>query len=134
MLRLVRHAPNLREALKVFYKSPAWRAPWFPELAPAPVRRRSQQQKYDPRASPRRRAYAVAQFAALVLATCGLLFYGAAMTVTVKAGAVVLIYLALISIAALLEGPRWAARFEAFRWAVTTAALAAFLVTGGGGW
>lgn len=127
MLRLAAHAPNLREALKVLYKSPDWRAPWFPALAPAPVRDRSQQQKYDPQASPRRRACALAQFTALVFATCGLLYCGASMAATVKLGAVVLIYLALISTCALLEGPRWAARFEAFRWALTAAALAAFV-------
>lgn len=132
--RLAGHAPNLREALKVFYKSPAWRAPWFPELPSAPVFRRSQQHKYDPQASPRRRLYALAQFVVLVFATCALLFWGPAMTVGVKLGAVGLIYLALLSVCALLEGPRWAARFEAVRWVVTVAALAGFVVTRGGTW
>ena len=127
ILRLAGHAPNLREALKVFYKSPAWRAPWFPEPALAPVRTRAQQRKYDPQAPRRGRALALAQFVVLVLATCGLLAWGSALAVPVKLGAVVLIYLALISVCASLEGPRWRARFEALRWVLTTAAIAVFL-------
>jgi alkylglycerol monooxygenase len=128
MLRLARHAPNLREVLKVFYKSPAWRAAWFPDIAPTPVRRRAQQRKYDPQAPLRSRVWAVVQFAVLVVATIGLLRWGASLAVPVRVGAVVLIYLALISVCALLEGPRWARRFEAIRWGLMTAAIAVFVV------
>ncbi|MBS1150861.1 MAG: hypothetical protein H6Q89_2559, partial [Myxococcaceae bacterium] len=111
LLKLARHAPTPLEAVKVFFKSPGWRAPWFPHPALPPLERRAQQQKYDPQTSPGRRAWALAQFVLLVLATVGLLRWGGALGWPVKLAAVALIYLGLIHISGLLEGRRWVVPF-----------------------
>ena len=105
---LARQAPSLREALKVFVASPAWHAPWFPSAPLPPVTQRADQHKYDPQPSPRRRRWAVAQFALLAGATFGLLMFGAAVAVPIKLGVAALAYLTLINIAGLLDGKRWA--------------------------
>jgi alkylglycerol monooxygenase len=126
LIALARHAPGPIEALKVFVKSPAWRAPWFPDPALPAVELRTQQHKYDPQVSPRARRWALAQFTLLVLATFSLLMWGGALAVGVKLGAAVLIYLTLVNIAALLEGRRWARSFELARWAVTAWAVGVF--------
>ncbi len=119
LLKLARHAPNPWEALKVFVKSPAWRAPWFPDAPLPPVTRREQQVKYDPKATGGQRAWAVTLFTLCVFATIGLLLLGRDLSLGVKLGAVGLVYLTLINIAGLLEGRPWVRRFEVARWIVT---------------
>ncbi len=127
LLKLARHAPNPLEAVKVFVLSPAWRADWFPDAKLPPVAERSQQVKYDPKASPARRAWALVLFVALVLATLALLLWGGRLSLEERAGAVGLVYLTLISISGLLENRRWVVPFEVARWAVTAASVGLFL-------
>jgi hypothetical protein len=83
--------------------------------------------KYDPKASSGRRAWALAQFVLMVLATLALLLWGGGLSWAVRAGAVGLVYLTLINVAGLLENRRWVVPLEVTRWAVTAAGVGLFL-------
>ena len=69
----------------------------------------------------------MSQFALMVVGTFSLLLWGGALATGVKLAAAGLMYLALINIAALLEGRRWVVPFEVARWTVTFAAIGLFL-------
>ncbi len=108
LVRLARAAPSASEAVKVFFRSPAWHPDWFPHPKLAPVRTRADQRKYDPQPARAARVWALVQFTALVLATFCLLMWGAALSQPLKLGAAACAYVLLINIAGLLEGRRWA--------------------------
>ncbi len=120
LVRRSRRAPNWREALKVWFASPAWHPEWMGETSAPPLSRA----KYDPQTSASTRRYVLAQFTLVVVATFALLMWGNALSTAQAAAAATLILVSLLSLTGLLESKQWARPLEVARLALVVAAFA----------
>jgi len=108
--RLARRAPNPVEAVKVLFKSPAWRPAWMGE-----PEKRDPAVKYDPTPGPDVMFYALAQWLVLMAFVFAFIMWGAALSAPSTAVCVLLIAASLLSLPGLVEGRPWARDLEAGR-------------------
>ncbi|MCU0696276.1 MAG: sterol desaturase family protein [Myxococcaceae bacterium] len=125
LLRLARLAPTVRDALKVFVASPAWRPGWMGEAT-----RRDPLVKYDVEASRGVRRYVFWQCLVLLVATFGFLMWGVALLpMPWKLLAASWLAVSATTIPGLLEGRSWARPLEAARWVGALAGVATMTLT-----
>ncbi len=122
LVSLTRTARGVRQKVRVWFASPAWKPDGFPGPSP-PVAERP---KYERTTSRAVFAYASVNYPLIVAAAFAILmWHGAMPPATLALGAIAVIG-GVWGIGALLEGRRWAPAVEGARFVAAVAALAAF--------
>ncbi|MDX2012863.1 MAG: hypothetical protein SFW67_21875, partial [Myxococcaceae bacterium] len=112
LVRLARKAPTLREALRVFVASPAWRPVWMGEAV-----KRDPAVKYDVEAPRAVRRYVLWQWLLLLVVTFVFLMWGLTLLpLPWKLLAAGWIAVSAAALPGLLEARPWARPLEAARW------------------
>ncbi len=123
LVRLARRAPTARDALKVFFASPAWRPEWMGGYEARDVTR-----KYDPPASRAMQRYALVNWLLLLAGVFVFLMWGGELTLPSQAAAAAVLVLSTLTLPTLLEGRPWAKWLEGARLASLPALAALLLV------
>jgi sterol desaturase/sphingolipid hydroxylase (fatty acid hydroxylase superfamily)/poly(3-hydroxybutyrate) depolymerase len=123
---MMRAAKSLREKLRVWFASPAWKPEGYVVDTP-PIEGRT---KYDRPVSRNLAAYVVLQYLGVVGATFALLMWHHGLPRTVVIVGVAAVLGALVAIGALLQGRPWALRAELGRLALGGLALALVFSSG----
>jgi alkylglycerol monooxygenase len=119
-----RHAPSLRDRLRVWLAPPERTFAW----AGATDKLALDAPKFDVSLSPALCRYVVINFALAVVGTFLLMLWGASLPATQLVGGAALVLLAMLSIGGLVEARRWARPLEVARLALTVVALVGLLL------
>ncbi|MBL8911104.1 MAG: sterol desaturase family protein [Archangium sp.] len=125
LIRLAGRAPTLKDKFKVFFASPAWRPEWM-----GPYVARDFSKKYDPPASKGTLRYALINWSLLLGGVFVFLMWGGGLSAPVKAVAVLVMVLSLLTLPALVEGKSWARALEGGR-VLTVPFLAGLIIVVG---
>lgn len=110
LFRLARRAPTARDALKVFFASPAWRPEWMGEAA-----KRDFSRKYDPPVAPGTVRYALANWILMLVGVFCFLMWGGALSAASRGAVSMVIVLSVLALPSLVEGRSWARALEGAR-------------------
>lgn len=125
LFQIARRAPSLAQGVAVFFRSPAWQAPWMPRkescYRPGGI------EKYDPQPSSKVRGYVVAHFVVVAALVFAILMWGSRIPRVWTYAGCAFILISLVSWGGLFEGRRWARPLEAGR--VVALAAAAVMLT-----
>jgi alkylglycerol monooxygenase len=120
-----RHAPRLRDRLRVWLSPPERSFAW----AGADAKLALDAAKFDVPLAPTLRRYLLVNFALVVVLTFLLMLWGGGLSGPVLAGGVALVLLGMLSLGGLVEARRWARPLEIARVALTALALVGFGLT-----
>ena len=120
-----RQTPRLRDKLLVLVKGPAWTPPGMAPFPPPPEVRPETFVKHDPPIAPALGRYLVAQIGVVVAFATLLMFFETKLPMPKLVVGAGLVFLALFSWGALVEGRRWALTLEIVRLSLCVAGAAA---------